>query len=162
MSQPAPKRLYRSNTDRMISGVCGGLAKYFNLDPVLIRVLAVLITLLTSGGGIIAYIIMAIIVPAENSTAANTDDVVRENAEDLKTTAQKFGDDFKSAAERHEPHNPSSRSYAGLIAGLILIGIGILALSASLGWFTWNWIAWAWPIILILIGVLILIGIRRR
>ena len=39
------KRLYRSRTDRMIAGVCGGLAEYFNIDPVIIRIIAVVLLL---------------------------------------------------------------------------------------------------------------------
>jgi len=60
------KRLYRSRTDRVLWGVCGGLAKYFDIDPVIIRVIAV-VSLLFGGAGIIAYIVMAIIVPLEGA-----------------------------------------------------------------------------------------------
>lgn len=55
------KRLYRSRESRMLCGVCGGIAEYFNIDPTLIRLLFVLFGL--SGGGILAYIIAAIIIP---------------------------------------------------------------------------------------------------
>jgi phage shock protein C len=58
------KRLYRSRDERMISGVCGGVAKYFNLDPTLIRLLFVLFAL-AGGPGLVAYIVLAIIVPEE-------------------------------------------------------------------------------------------------
>ena len=60
------KRLYRSRTDRVLWGVCGGLAKYFDIDPVIIRVIAV-VSLFLGGAGIIAYIVMAIIVPLESA-----------------------------------------------------------------------------------------------
>jgi phage shock protein C len=65
------KRLLRSKTDRMLAGVCGGLAKYFNLDPVLVRVLAVVSLLIFNIMAVIAYILMIIIVPLEDSPAAN-------------------------------------------------------------------------------------------
>lgn len=55
------KRLYRSRESRMLYGVCGGIAEYFNIDPTLIRLLFVLFGL--SGSGILAYIIAAIIIP---------------------------------------------------------------------------------------------------
>jgi phage shock protein C len=58
------KRLYRSKDERMISGVCGGLGKYFNVDPTLIRLLFV-IAAAAGGPGLIAYIILAIVVPEE-------------------------------------------------------------------------------------------------
>jgi len=58
------RRLYRSRTDRMIWGVCGGLANYFDVDPTIIRVLAV-VSIFITGFSILAYIIMAVIVPLE-------------------------------------------------------------------------------------------------
>jgi phage shock protein PspC (stress-responsive transcriptional regulator) len=59
------KKLYRSKTDRKIWGVCGGLAKYFNIDPTIISILAVA-SLFVGTLGFWTYIIMAIIVPVEN------------------------------------------------------------------------------------------------
>jgi phage shock protein C len=58
------KRLYRSRHDRMIGGVCGGIATYFNTDPTIIRLLFVL-GLLLVGGTFWAYIIMMIVIPEE-------------------------------------------------------------------------------------------------
>jgi phage shock protein C len=58
------RKLYRSRTDRMLGGVCGGLAQYFNLDATLIRVLFVLLTVL-GGAGPLIYVAMWIIVPNE-------------------------------------------------------------------------------------------------
>ena len=55
------KRLYRSRENRMICGVCGGVADYFNVDPTLIRLGLVLLA--CTGTGILAYFIAAIIVP---------------------------------------------------------------------------------------------------
>lgn len=60
------KKLYRSTTDKMISGVCGGIADYFDVDPTIIRLLAVLLTFVTGiFPCIIAYIIAMIIVPVK-------------------------------------------------------------------------------------------------
>lgn len=58
------KRLYRSRTDRMLAGVCGGIAKYFEIDPTLVR-LFWLIATFAGGSGILAYIIAAIVIPLE-------------------------------------------------------------------------------------------------
>ena len=63
MSNDVP-RLYRSRTDRMIGGVCGGLGKYLNVDPTLVRLVFVL-TALFGGPGLLAYLIMLIVVPEE-------------------------------------------------------------------------------------------------
>ncbi len=59
------KKLYRSRTDRKIWGVCGGLAKYFDMDPTIVRVIAIL-SLFFGTLGIWAYIIMTLVVPEEN------------------------------------------------------------------------------------------------
>ena len=56
------KRLYKSNVNRMLDGVCGGIAEYFNLDPTLVRLGWVVFCAL-GGSGILAYIIAAIIIP---------------------------------------------------------------------------------------------------
>ena len=56
------KKLYRSNTDKKLAGVCGGIAEYFNIDPTLVRLGWVLFSLL-GGSGLLAYIIAAIIMP---------------------------------------------------------------------------------------------------
>lgn len=62
------KRLTRSKSDRMVFGVCGGLGKYFGVDPTLIRLGFAFFTLLSGvGPGIVIYIIMAIIMPQEDS-----------------------------------------------------------------------------------------------
>lgn len=58
------KRVYRSNTDYIMAGVCGGLGEYFNIDSNIVRVAWVLFTLL-GGSGIIAYIICALVIPKE-------------------------------------------------------------------------------------------------
>lgn len=57
------KRLYRSSTNYMICGVCGGIAEYFNIDPTLVRLAWVILSVFGWGTGIVAYIIAAIIIP---------------------------------------------------------------------------------------------------
>ena len=57
------KHLYRSTKSRIIAGVCGGIADYLGVDPVIVRLLWVLFTLASWGGGIILYIIAWAIVP---------------------------------------------------------------------------------------------------
>lgn len=56
------KRLYKSNQNKMINGVCGGIAEYFGMDPTVVRLLWVLFSAL-AGSGVIAYIIAALIIP---------------------------------------------------------------------------------------------------
>ena len=56
------KRLYKSNTDKKICGVCGGIAEYFNVDSTLVRLICILL-ILGVGFGLLAYIIAALVMP---------------------------------------------------------------------------------------------------
>ena len=59
------KKLYRSNTDSVFAGVCGGIGEYFNIDPVIVRIIWVVVTLI-GGAGFLAYIIAWIIIPKKS------------------------------------------------------------------------------------------------
>jgi phage shock protein PspC (stress-responsive transcriptional regulator) len=61
---PPPRRLYRTRDDRVIGGVCGGIARYFNIDPVLVRVGAVALAVL-GGAGVLAYLAAVLLIPKE-------------------------------------------------------------------------------------------------
>lgn len=76
------KKLYRSVEDRMIAGVCAGIADYFDVDPTLVRLIFVLGFFASISGLFWAYVIMMIVVP-EYVSAAN--DVVSANAEDVES-----------------------------------------------------------------------------
>jgi phage shock protein PspC (stress-responsive transcriptional regulator) len=60
------KRIYRSETDKKIAGVCGGFAEYFDLDPTIIRVIWLLF-LLIGGTGLLAYLICWIVIPVKSA-----------------------------------------------------------------------------------------------
>jgi phage shock protein C len=59
------KRLYRSRKDRILGGVCGGLGDHIDVDPTIIRVVWAVVSLLTIGTGLLAYIIAWILIPEE-------------------------------------------------------------------------------------------------
>ena len=59
------KKLYRSTTNKMLAGVCAGLADYLNIDPTIVRVIWALVGL--SGAGLVAYLICALIIPEKPS-----------------------------------------------------------------------------------------------
>jgi phage shock protein PspC (stress-responsive transcriptional regulator) len=65
---PAGTRLYRSRDDKWIGGVLGGLGRYLNVDPLLLRIAVLVLAVLGAGGIVIAYIVMWIIVPEEPLT----------------------------------------------------------------------------------------------
>ena len=125
----SPRRLYKSRRNRMIDGVCGGLAEYFDVDPTIIRILVVLSTLL-GGSGFILYIVGMIIMPV-NPEHQNISQPVVPTA---------------------------SRSDRQRFWAVLLILVGALILITNLGWFAafhWWHLSWStiFPIILILIGI---------
>ncbi|WP_297097512.1 PspC domain-containing protein [uncultured Draconibacterium sp.] len=63
------RKLYRDPEQTVLGGVCGGLAVYFNMDPVVIRLIVVLLALITSGAGMLVYLILWIIVPKAVTTS---------------------------------------------------------------------------------------------
>jgi len=61
-----PRRLTRSNRNKMIAGVCGGIAEYLDMDPTLVRVLYVLVSILSAAfPGILVYIVLWLVIPEE-------------------------------------------------------------------------------------------------
>ncbi|MDP2917754.1 MAG: PspC domain-containing protein [Dehalococcoidia bacterium] len=156
------KRLYRSRTNRVIWGVCGGIAEYFNIDPVIVRIIAVLL-ILANGIGIIAYIVMAIIVPLEGSRAATPHDTIKENVEEMKVSAEELGREIKSTFEESKTrHAAETRNRNLYILGIIIVILGVIFLMGTLNFFWWFRWGFLWPIILVAIGVLLLITARRK
>jgi phage shock protein C len=58
------KRIYRSDTEKVIFGVCGGLGDYFNLDPVIFRIFFILFAF-GMGSGVLAYLVLALVIPSK-------------------------------------------------------------------------------------------------
>jgi len=129
-------QLYRSTKNKVIAGVCGGIAEYFKIDPVIIRIL--FIALATMGAGIFLYIIAIFLIP-----------------ERPKNEFYESEDPFTSSTSSSVD---SGRSR--LVGGGILVGIGVLLLlKETLHWFNFNVF---WPVALIVVGALILFGSKRR
>lgn len=80
------KKLYRSRTEKMLCGVCGGLAKYMNMDVNIIRLITVLLTVFV-GGGLIAYVICALILPEEPEMIVEEGSKVTEPVEEAQESA---------------------------------------------------------------------------
>jgi phage shock protein C len=163
------KRLYRSRDDRMIWGVCGGIARYFDIDPVVVRVVAIVLLVFTAGAAIIAYILAAIIVPLETSQTREPREVIKENVQEIKQTAQQFGEDVRStlsqpssAAGDAAGDRQRTRNLLGIVlivGGAILLLIIFLSSLRFFWWFNWGYL---WPLILIALGLLVIFSARRR
>lgn len=136
------KKLYRSRTERMIAGVCGGLAEYFDIDPTLVRLIAVALTL-AGGSGILAYIIFWFVVPQKPLNLASVDDPTM-----AASTAE---------TEDVESEKSNEASSAALFVGIILTVMGFLFLVGnfiSLAWFSFSKL---WPLVLIAIGIIVIL-----
>ncbi len=160
------KRLFRSREDRMIWGVCGGLAKYFDIDPTIVRIIFVLL-LFANGIGVLAYLIIAIVVPLEGSKSTAPREAVKENAEELKDTARELGRElhstFADTEDEIKPEEADKIKHRRRNAlGIILIAGGIVLLLGSLNLFTWLRWMYLWPLILVAVGLIIIFSTRRK
>jgi phage shock protein C len=63
------KTLVRSRNDRMVAGICGGVAQYFGIDVTVVRVIVAVVCVITGGAGILAYLVAWIIIPEEGETS---------------------------------------------------------------------------------------------
>ena len=89
------KKLYRSEKDSMIAGVCGGIAEYFNVDSTLVRLLTVLVVLL-GGAGFVFYILAWIIIPKTPEQVSDDQfDKKEESKEKIKKGAEKIVEEVK-------------------------------------------------------------------
>jgi phage shock protein C len=150
------KKLYRSNKDKMLGGVAGGLAEYFAIDPTLVRIIFV-VSLFAGGAGVLAYIILWIVVPEEpytfpsSGTQTNTEKD-EESGTEPDQTAQPDPEQY-ARAMAEQKHKRSS------ILGVILVIIGLLFLLDNFiprihfGDF--------WPLVLVALGVGFLLNARK-
>ncbi len=158
------KRLYRSRANRMIAGVCGGLAEYFNADPTIVRLIAVLALFIGFFPAVIAYLVMAIVVPLQGSSTQKPEQTVKENVQEIKQTATEIGKEFQSTFSKEKTadtptHTNVNRGISTL--GIVIIVVGVVLLIATLVGF-WHWWIFVWPAILIVIGLLIILARRRK
>jgi phage shock protein PspC (stress-responsive transcriptional regulator) len=156
-------------------GVCGGLGEYFNADPVIVRVIAVLLTIFTGGvPGIIAYFVLALIIPLQGSSANTPETTFRENVSEIKDATTKMGENIRSTFEAKNtkpgapgetpgtqtPVTPQRSANNGLyFLGAIIVAIGVFLLLINV--FSWFW-ARLWPLWLIAAGLIIIIVVAAR
>lgn len=94
------KKLYRSQENRLLFGVCAGLAKYFNMDPVIMRLIFVVLALI-EGLGIVIYIVMFIAVPKEPGDYVEVDrkEKVKEFVKDVEKKAESIASEVRQEAK---------------------------------------------------------------
>jgi phage shock protein C len=148
----AVKKLYRSRTDSMIGGVCGGLAEYLEVDPTIVRLAFVLLGL-WSGMGIAAYLILWVIIPYPDTGKASTSEVIREGAAEIRDSARKVAESTGQAFQQSQ--KPAANVVIGII--LVVLGIVFLARNLNVSWLRWLNAGTLMPIILIILGGLLLV-----
>lgn len=142
--------LYRSRTDSMLGGVCGGLADYFRLDATLVRLLFVFFAVFT-GIGILVYFILWLVVPQEGAPAADLGERIHDGAEEIADRARTVAEGLRSPDGSHR-----SATTVAIAVALILIGVAFLLRNLGVGWFRWLMPGVLWPIIPIGLGVALL------
>jgi phage shock protein PspC (stress-responsive transcriptional regulator) len=153
------RKLYRSSSDRMISGVCGGLAEHFEIDPTLVRVIFIVLALM-SGVGVIIYLALALLVPSQGKEDKSPKETMKEGAEEIgqkaRQVATEVGEGVKRAASR-------ARAPGTFLLGLVLVLIGVWFLLQNLGfvWPLWMDFHVIWPVLLILLGLFIFVKRAR-
>ncbi len=147
MTSTPQKRFTRSNSDKVLAGVCGGLGAYFEIDPTVFRIIFVVATFF-GGFGLLLYIILALLVPAE-------DQAPDEPIKKVKSVAAQMGKAVETGAKKMEAEMTQRPNKHGW-AGLVLVLAGILFLLANLGFFNWVDAGKFWPVLLILIGLYII------
>jgi len=146
------KKLYRSTTDKMLGGVAGGLAEYFDIDATLVRVLFIVVVFL-GGGGIIAYIILWIVVPQKPYELPKSP--FTQSPPEGENRSENFSNENKSDSFSVEngsvagsiTHTSSKQLWVAII--LIVIG-GLLLLDNIFPTFSFHHF---WPVLLIAIGI---------
>ncbi len=127
------QRLMRSEQDKVIAGVCGGLAHYFGIDPVIVRL--VMVALVFAGGvSILLYPVLWLVMPAQGAAQPS----LSENLYDMQRQAQALGQQAQATfggarfdPQTGEPIDVTERR--NRVLGLVLLGVGVLMLASYFG-----------------------------
>jgi phage shock protein C len=147
-SLPESSRLFRSETNKVIAGVCGGLGQYFDIDPTIIRIVFVLISIF-GGSGILIYIILWLVIPSEGSDQIISQEQLRTNAKEMREKAHSFAHDIRA---RSSGGSKDTRPWWGLV----ILVLGAAFLMSNFGLFDFSEFSKLWPLALIGLGLFIL------
>ncbi|MBU2036925.1 PspC domain-containing protein [Patescibacteria group bacterium] len=153
------KTLHRSQGDKILAGVCGGLAEYFEVDSTIIRLLFILIVAL-GGSGLLIYLILWLIMPKKaGETAVINEQRVKEFANEIKAKANDLREEFKKdKPEVPAPPANKDKRHGGLFGWvLVILGVVFLANNFMPYWMHSRMISY-WPLLLIFIGVVVIVG----
>jgi phage shock protein C len=146
-------RITKSKTDRVIDGVCGGLAEYFGIDSLLVR-LAFVALMFINGIGVILYIILVIIMPKAEKLDQSPKVTIQENVQEMSERIKEAGEELGTAFSKKTEEKHSNRA---VWFGILLILIGVIFLLKNLNLIRWVDSDLLWPLIIIFIGAWLLI-----
>jgi len=153
------KRLYKSRKNKMIDGVCSGIAEYFDIDPVMVRIVFILFAVL-GGSGIVAYIVGMIIIPPHPGV----------NEEENRDKSSHSKEVLEVEPKRRQDSQSISRGATGsLVIGIVLIALGGFFLMGNFEIFRY-YHRWIWhnfwdfiiPGIVIAVGLALIIKGKDR
>jgi phage shock protein C len=145
------KRIYRSKTNKIIGGVCGGIGEYFGVDPVLIRLLWVGATFL-AGAGILFYIIAWIVIPEDTRSVTNT----RDNATSSEDPTASSETGTAGSAFNNGTSAPIDSKKGALIVAILFMFFGAFLLLNRF-WAIFSWKVF-FGLFFVLVGGLLLYG----
>jgi phage shock protein PspC (stress-responsive transcriptional regulator) len=131
----------------MIAGVCGGLGEYFDVDPLIFRLIFA-VMIIFGGTGVLAYIILWILIPEDNEQRN-----IKDLGENIKKGANKMAQEIKDT----DVHSNSR-----FVAGAIILTIGVIFLINNFFPFFGLGVKKLWPLIIIVVGGSILLNPKRR
>lgn len=151
-------RLERSTTNRVVAGVCGGIAEYLQIDPTLVRVFFVIATLMTAGLGFLGYLVLLVMMPLPGKPAP----FVTNTAAPAASTEP--GASGADATLPTAPHleDPVTAERRRATFGYFLVALGVVFLLANLGAFRIVRFDLVWPLVFVGAGVLLLAQRVRR
>lgn len=146
----ADSRLMRSQSNRMVAGVCGGLGEYLGIDPTFIRIFFLLLVF-GEGAGVLIYMVLWILLPVQGREGSDPGSTVQQNTEEISVRARELGQEMSSGLR-------GSNRQVSLLVGvaLVLVGIVYLLENLNLTWFAWLRFSTLWPVLLILGGAVLL------
>lgn len=144
-------RLYRSQQDKVLGGVCGGLGQYLAIDPVIIRLFFVVLAV-ADGIGFLMYLILWVVLPKADEAEEDLEARVRSGADEVGEKARSMGSEIRQAAAARDPR------LVNWIGGtLILLGAYFLLRNLDLPWLAWFDADLLWPVLLVVAGVVLLL-----
>jgi phage shock protein C len=159
-----PTRLERSIANKVVAGVCGGIADYLQVDATLVRVFFVVGTIVTGGLGLLGYIVLVVLMPLPGQPApfVKTSGVTTSTLESAANADPAATTPVATPPVAPAPVDPEAAERRRWAFGLFLIALGAIFMFGNAGVFRvvrWDLV---WPLVLIAIGVLFLAQRARR